>query len=405
MKRCKLLALAVGALAPLDVAAARAPGSEPVSRTVQEHGGAPRASSESPTDATPTRERAVELLREDLELDRPRDALARGAAWVASGGAFAGDGAFAGGGAFANDGEIVALVARALTATGEDARARKLVDGAQASEATRGWLDVERARQALERDELEEAANALAGNPVKHPALAECWLVRARALARLGKAVEAAPLFQKFLELAPLSPDGPAACHQLAQAALASGKQDDAARWFARANELGTWHGFYRARRIQIREAPDDPLPRLGLAQLLLEAREYARAERVLDELVARHADFANGWFHLGEARRKQRDLAGARAAYDRALSVDATLAFARFNRGVIARMEGRDADARSDFERIVASDAGNDSRLVNAHLELARLLARAGDAAAATARYARYTELGGKEPLAEPRR
>lgn len=386
-------ALALGALATSDVAAARACGVEPATHATRERGGAPQDSSARPTDTTPTRAQAVELLREDLELDRPRDALARGAVWVRSGGAFA------------DDGEVVALVARAFAATGEESRARELVEGARAGETTRAWLDVERARQALERDELEAAANALAGNPVKHPALAECWLVRARALARLGKAVEAAPLFQKFLELAPLSPDGPAACHQLAQAALASGKQDDAARWFGRANELGTWHGFYRARRIQIRETPDDPLPRLGLAQLLLEAREYVRAESVLDELVARHADFANGWFHLGEARRKQRDLAGARAAYDRALAVDPTLAFARFNRGVIARMEGRDADARSDFEWIVTSDAGNDARLVNAHLELARLLARAGDAAAAALRYARYTELGGKEPLAEPRR
>ncbi|MBI5435488.1 MAG: tetratricopeptide repeat protein [Planctomycetes bacterium] len=339
------------------------------------------------------RDDAVAALREDLELDRPRDALARGKTWTANGGTFE------------HDGEVVALYARALLATGAEADARAVVVRASPSEATKPWLELETARQALERDELDVAARALAGangEPVRFPDIADCWLVRARALARLGKTVEAAPLFRRFLELAPLSPDGPSACHQLAQAALAQNDQENARKWFARAEELGTWHGFYRARRIQIREHPNDPLPKLGLAQLLLEAREYARAEALLVTLTQAEPTFANGWFHLGEARRKQRDLAGASAAYTRALETDPEHAFARFNRAVIARMEQRDADARADFERIVAGPAGEDARLLNAHLELARLLARTGDASGAEARHRRYVELGGKEPLAE---
>jgi tetratricopeptide (TPR) repeat protein len=334
---------------------------------------------------------AVAALREDLELDLVRDAVAKGRAWTAEDGAFC------------TDGEVLALYARALATSGDDEGARACLAAAKPDEATRPWIAIELARQALEQDDLAAAAAALAGadaTTVKYPELAECWLVRARALARLGEPVRAAPLFEKFLSLAPLSPDGPAACHQIAQAALARGAHDEARRWFDRAAELGTWQGFYRARRIQIREHPDDPLPKLGLAELLLDAREHARAETLLAALVTAKPEVARAWFLLGEARRKQRNLDGAQTAYDRALQLDPTLAFARFNRAVIARMAGRAADARADFERIVAEPSGDDPRLAAAHLELSRLLVQAGEKEAAARRYARYVALGGKEPL-----
>ncbi|MCE9593520.1 MAG: tetratricopeptide repeat protein [Planctomycetes bacterium] len=342
------------------------------------------------------RARAVAALREDLELDSPREALVRSSPWTAKDGAFE------------HDGEVLALTARALAATGEDARARKLLEQATPTDATKSWIELERARLALENDDLEAAARALAGEKgaaVRYPDIAECWLLRGRALARQQKFADAAPLFRRFLELAPFSVDAPAACHQLAQAALARADDAEAQKWFTRAAELGTWQGFYRARRIQIREHPDDPLPRVGLAQLFLEAHDYARAEALLTELTATTPTFASGWFLLGEARRKQRDLDGASKAYTQALDLDPELPFARFNRAVIARMQGRDVDARADLERIVGGPAADDERLLKAHLELARLLVRAGDAEAANTRYRRYTELGGKDPLAEPTR
>jgi hypothetical protein len=60
---------------------------------------------------------------------------------------------------------------------------------------------------------------------------------------------------------------------------------------------------------------------------------------------------------------------------------------------------------ARTDFERIVDGARASEPTALPAHLALARLLAAANEPQAAQRRYARYVELGGREPLAEPRR
>lgn len=211
---------------------------------------------------------------------------------------------------------------------------------------------------------------------------------------------KAAPLFKHFVELAPLSPDAPSAYHQIALALVQRGDAEGATRVFEHAAKIAAWHGFYRARRLQIREHPSAPLPRLGLGQLLLEADQLDRARAVLEELVRVAPTFANGWFHLGECARKQQDLDAATRHYGKALELDPALDVARYNRAVIAVMQRRDPHARADLERIVEGGGGTDPRLINAHLELARLLARAGDPSGAKARHARYVELGGAEPL-----
>ena len=59
---------------------------------------------------------------------------------------------------------------------------------------------------------------------------------------------------------------------------------------------------------------------------------------------------------------------------------------------------------ARVELEALCDDDhAGSDRRFVGAHLALARVLTQLGDAPAAAARYARYRELGGTEPLEAP--
>ncbi len=267
-----------------------------------------------------------------------------------------------------------------------------------------------RARLSLLDDELARAeslllapATAARSAPsarMRHPDNAHGWLLLGRTWMRAGRTSEAEPVLTRFLEMSPLDAEAPAAWHMLAQAALARGAMDAAAERRARADQSGQWHAFYRARRLQIREAPQEPLPRLGLAQLWLSAGDLPRAQRVLDELLAMSPDFCRGWDALGETRRRLGDGPGARAAYDRAVSCDPDLADARFDRGMLAVADQRWEDARTDFEHLLAGPSGAQAKYLSAHLELARALLRLHDSAGAEKRYARYRELGGTGAL-----
>jgi len=336
---------------------------------------------------------AIAAWREALELDLPAEVLGPGPALVAAGGRFA------------REGEALALVARALYDAGRGEEAHALLERAEPSETTRAEVELERVRLWILEDSLERALAFLrpgvpGGEPRRHADRPESWLHLGRALSRAGEPLAAEPYLRRFVELAPMHTEAPAALHMLAQTALQRGDAASAERFGERGQALASWHAYHRVRRLQIREHPRDPLPRLGLAQLLLQAKEFARARAVLDELLALAPEYAPGWFHLGEARRMLGDLAGAAEAYSRALALDPELALARYNRGVIALRAGREAEARADFETLVAGPHGADPELVAAHLALARLELRAGNRTAAEARYRRYVELGGADPL-----
>ncbi len=331
----------------------------------------------------------VERWRESLLIDRPREVLAEaeshpsGAEW---------------------DGEALSLAARAaFIARGRPAAEKWLARTPVRAETT-AWLELERARLALESDELAPALAALlrdAGDSA--PRLAgypDAWLYAGRAWTRLGEPARGAAFLARFVELAPLDPQAPSALHALAQEAIGRGDGAAAKRWLDRADENAKWQAFRRVRVLQIRESPDEPLPRLGLAQLWLQARQPAQAQRVLEELLARHADYATGWFHLGEAQRLLDDLVAASASYDKALELEPEHILARHNRATIHRLAGRLDQARADYERVVDGPRSSEKSALNSHLALARVLAAQGDAAGAQRRYARYLELGGKEPL-----
>lgn len=330
--------------------------------------------------------------REDLELDLPRRVLAEGPPRVGPGGDLE------------HEGEAVALVARALFDAGRQEASAALLEAAKPKAETRPWVELERARQWIENDELERALRFLrgeGGEAVRFPAWPECWFLMGRARVRAGdEPLRAAPYLERFVELAPRHVETAAALHMLAQMALASGDAAAAGRLAERAQAAAKWQAYYRVRRLQIREQPDEPLPVLGLAQLWLEARELGRAKAVLEPLVERFPSFASGWYHLGEALRMEGDATGAVRQYDKALELDPGLGGARYNRAMIALREGRRAAARADLEHLVASPHGTEPRFVPAHLALARLLDAEGEKAAALARYERYVELGGREKL-----
>ena len=332
--------------------------------------------------------------RELLELDLAREVAAEGLPRVTAGGALE------------REGEARALVARALWDAGRDAG--ELLSTPGLREGTQGFVALERARQEIADDRLEAALARLRAPPgsahaVAHPEHPQSWLLLGRALARSGDLAGAAPHLKRFLELAPLDREAPAALHMLAEEALQRRDGAAAKACADREQELARWHAYRRVRLLQIRENPREPLPRLGLALLLLEAKQYARARAVLEELANLAPDFAPGWFHLGEARRMQDDLPGAEEAYSKALALDPTLVLARYNRAVIALRAGREEEARADFEQIVAGPRGGDPLMAGAHLALARLQLRAGDTRASQASYLRYRELGGRDPLEPP--
>jgi tetratricopeptide (TPR) repeat protein len=242
----------------------------------------------------------------------------------------------------------------------------------------------------------------------QEPRLAErpaSWLLVGRAWFRSGEPARGAPFLARFVELAPRDREASSALHLLAQAALGRGDGPTAEACVRRAEELSRWHALWKVRARQVHEKPAEALPRIGLAQLWLQAGDTQRARAQLNDLLARHADSAQGWFLLGEAQRMERDLEGALASYSKALETEPQHLLALNNRATIHRLAGRLAEARADFERVVDGPRGSEPAALPAQLALARTLATLGDESAAQKRYARYVELGGREPLVEPRR
>lgn len=312
------------------------------------------------------------------------------------------------GGALERDAEAAALVARALHARGRGAEAEPLLAPERYPEPERGWTEIERARAALEHDELDAVYSILtsASGPegrsvqIKHANYPETWLLVARAYARAGEAGKAGKLAQRFTELEPLHTDVGIAWHLLSEAARARGDQPGAERYAAIEHEARAWRAYLDARRRQVRAQPQEPLPRLGLASCWLQVRDYPRARTVLEELVALAPEFCRGWFHLGEARRLGGDANGAREAWTRALECDPNDAKSRYNRGQLAWLALDWAAAEADLLPLLATPSAEDAKFAGVHLFAARNALRKGESKAAEDAYAKYKALGGTEPL-----
>lgn len=346
------------------------------------------------------RERAARIAAwtEALELDRASEVLA------------AGERDCAPGGVCADDGVALALFARALFASGAEERALALVQRPVADAAGARALRLAAARFALARDELTRALELLcapraesAAAPCtpRDPDVAESAFLLGSTLVRAGRAAEAKAALERFVAAAPRDPDAPAALHMLAQIALAERDLERARGWRARADASAEWQAFYRVRRLQLREHPDDPLPRFGLAELWIAVEDWPRARAELAELGRRAPGFGRGWSLLGDLERRARSFDAAEACYARALAAEPALPEALVGRARLALALGKPADARADLERWAASPAADEPRFLAAHLDLARALAALGETSAAETRHARYRALGGTEPLA----
>jgi len=352
----------------------------------------------APVVVAPAVERAARLARwaAALELDLAHEVLAEGRAPCAPGGAAE------------RDGELLALYARAVFAAGREDEALALTRRAAADEAGARALALAAARFALERDELARALELLttrsaAGASARYPGCPEAEWLRGLALARLERAHEARAHLEAFVALAPRAPEGPGALHLLARLAAARGEAAAAEELARRAQAASEWQAYYRARRLQAREHPDDPLPLLGLAELWIAAEDWVALRAVLTDLTTRFARHARGWALLGDLERREQRFDAAQLAYERALAADALSAEARVGRARLALARGDERGARGEYDTFAALSNAREVRFATAHLERARLCLKAGERALAEASHALYRELGGREPL-EPR-
>jgi tetratricopeptide (TPR) repeat protein len=317
-----------------------------------------------------------------------------------------GEPAVAEGGLLEGRGEALAIVARALFAAGREADAQALLDEAQPTPATAPWVELEKARLWLELDELDRARTALqaprgSDQPVRHPELAESYLLLSRVYARAGRLDLGAQLARTFLERAPLSPEAPAAWHLLSRDAAQRGDGQAAGQFLAKSRELKQWHEVYKARRLQRRLNPEDPLPWYGIGLAWLQVEQWQRGAAELRALLTAHPDFGRAWFPLGEALRNAGDPQGALEAYGNAIEADATDPKPRLNRGLL-HLQLDDVDrARADLEPLLGTDAADDPTYASLHLALARAWQRAGEPdELVQSAYAKYRELGGTEAL-----
>lgn len=349
-----------------------------------------------------SREQVVERWREALELDLAATVAEEGPPRVT------------GRGDLARDPEAVALVARALGAVGRVATAHSLLDGLAGGEpGLEQHHDLARAELLLSEDRLNEVIALLAPRgpeSLRHPTQPEAWLFTGRAWSRGGEGARADVFLGRFLELAPLHPAAPGAWYSMARHAALRGDGSAAATCRARAEASGRWQAYLRARRLQKREDPAAPLPRLGLAQLWLEVGRLEEARAELDALTELHPDFARGWSHLGETQRRQGERAAARTSLDRALELVPEDGFARVARARLRLEEGQLDLARDDALAVAAGgapaeDPSNAARRRDAWLLLARIEQRAGRSEERDAALARHRELGGSGSLDEVQR
>lgn len=303
----------------------------------------------------------------------------------------------------ADDGSLRALVARALASAGRESEALALLEGAALPEPERVPLTLERARILIDQDRLEEARALLqrpggSGLPALYPEEPDCWFLLARVHARQGRLDASALLAKRFLQLAPLDGQAASAWHLIAQEALSRGDAEAAAKALERHRFLEEWHGLFRARRLQAFRAPEAALPRLGLGLLWMRVERFAEAEAEFLAALERDAQLESACFQLGEARRLRGDSDGALAAYDRGVALAPQDLELRSNRGLLRLSLGQ-AEGAADLEFVVAQEASARPAFAPVFLGLARHLAASAPQRAAEL-YARYRDLGGREPL-----
>lgn len=228
-------------------------------------------------------------------------------------------------GALESSGEARYLAARIAFAAGDQALLASALQTAALPATEKPWIQLAQARLALEQDDFAGSLRALAwsqetGLPQALAALPDSWLVLARCFDRQGQHGRAREPFERFLSLAPLASEAPSAWHALAREARLRGDAARATQCAQAAQKSAQWHSYFRARRLQLREAPQDPLPRLGLAQLYIAVERDDLARPYLEELTTRWPKEARAWLEFARLEKRGGQSARAEALYQRYL-------------------------------------------------------------------------------------
>jgi tetratricopeptide (TPR) repeat protein len=209
------------------------------------------------------------------------------------------------------------------------------------------------------------------------PEFANGYLLAATAEGRLGRVDDAVRHYEAAIALAPDLVEPRVALGRLLESV---GRFEDAASAYLAAAKA----------------APHEPEPARRLLELRQDRGEGARGTEDLAALAASLPRAAGIWSVVGQARRRAGDLAGARAASDRATASDPFLAEAMLLRGELSLEERDPAAALATFEAVLARRADRaDAMLGRAKALFA--LGRAVEAEATVAeisrRYPRLSE------------
>ncbi len=101
---------------------------------------------------------------------------------------------------------------------------------------------------------------------------------------------------------------------------------------------------------------PEAPAALFGLANNYLfgEPKDFDKAEAWAREAIAAYPEEAKAYELLGDIKRAQSDLEGARAAYNQAIEADATLEVAHHKKGHVSSFLGRIDEARAAYDAAI---------------------------------------------------
>ncbi|MCK9461090.1 MAG: tetratricopeptide repeat protein [Proteobacteria bacterium] len=141
---------------------------------------------------------------------------------------------------------------------------------------------------------------------------------------------------------------------------------------------------------------PFDEDADLPAGQALIEQGDYEKAATVFEALAKESPDDPALHYYLGLAKAGLDDVAGAEAAYKRAIELDATLLEARSNLGVLLLAKGDLEAARYELEACLDLDPED----ADSHYNLGLALEASELLAEAEKEFARAAELAPDDPL-----
>jgi tetratricopeptide (TPR) repeat protein len=215
-----------------------------------------------------------------------------------------------------------------------------------------------------------EAATCLVATIKEHPASPSVFRLLADVQRSLGRRDAEAAALAELTSLDPL--DAPT-WRRLASVYTEDGRVEDAYKAYQHACQLN----------------PSEPVALEGLCSSALSTQRFARAEEAKEQLLGRFSDRAGSHLLAGHIQKAQGNSEQARAAYQRALALQASSSEALFNLVDLA-VPAQDDPLTLRVEKLLASGNLADTDSANLNFALARILEAAKEYDNAFAHYER---------------